>query len=95
MQGAACVALEVMMMLFTGNFVASGIAWNLDTREPIFLNQHVDVTVHRRDTQRLHLLLRKNKSFIRRQWPVGNHKSRANRFFLAGVSRLNDGGHLS
>jgi hypothetical protein len=90
MQSAACIALEVMMMLFSGNFVASGVTRNLDTREPFFLNQHVDVPVDRRNTQRLHLLLRKNESFIRRQRPVGNYKGRADRFFLTGVSRLND-----
>src|ERR1700758_3679737 len=32
--GSADVALEVMVMRFAGHFVAGGVAWNLDRREP-------------------------------------------------------------
>ena len=46
-QFATFVALEVMMMLFACHFVARGVARDFDRLQPSFLNQPLDVSVHR------------------------------------------------
>jgi len=41
------VALEVMMMLFAGHLVARRVARYFDRLQPSFLDQRLDVSVHR------------------------------------------------
>jgi hypothetical protein len=46
-QFATFVALEVMVVLFAGYFVARRVARDFDGLQPSFLNQRLDVSVHR------------------------------------------------
>jgi hypothetical protein len=45
-QFATFVALEVMMVLFAGHFVARDVARHFDRLQPSFLYQRLDVSVH-------------------------------------------------
>ena len=57
-QLATFVALEVMMMLFAGHFVTFGVAKYIDRLQPPFLNQRLDVSVHRSNPNTRVVLLR-------------------------------------
>ncbi len=47
-----------MMMLFAGHFVTFGVAKYIDRLQPPFLNQRLDVSVHRSNPNTRVVLLR-------------------------------------
>jgi hypothetical protein len=87
-QSAAFVALEVMMMLFTGYFVARRVAWYFDRLQPSFLDQRLDVSVDRGDPKARVVLLCRSENFFRGQRPIGFCKSLSNGSLLSGVSNV-------
>jgi hypothetical protein len=56
--------------------------------QPSFLNQRLDVSVHRGNPNTLMVLLCGLKNFFRRQRPVSSCKSLSNGNLLSGVSNL-------
>ena len=89
-QFATFVALEVMMMLFACHFVARGVAGDFDRLQPSFLNQRLDVSVHRGNPNAWVVLLCQPENFFRRQRPIGFCKSLSNRSLLSGISNVPD-----
>jgi len=89
-QLAALVALEVMMMLFAGHFVARRVARYFDRLQPSFLHQRLDVSVHRGNSNAWVVLLGQSQRFFRRQRPTGFCKSLSNGSLLSGVSNVLD-----
>ncbi|HVT99909.1 MAG TPA: hypothetical protein VHE33_20585, partial [Acidobacteriaceae bacterium] len=89
-QLATFVALEVMMMLFAGHFVARSIARQFNRLQPSLLNQRLDVSVHRGNSNARVELLRRSESFFRRQRPIGFRKSLSNGSLLSGVTNVSD-----
>jgi hypothetical protein len=77
-----------MMMLFAGHFVARRVARYFDRLQPSFLNQRLDVSVHRGNPNARVVLLCRSESFFRRQRPVGSCKSLSNGILLSGVSNF-------
>ncbi len=78
------------MMLFTGHFVARGVAGYFDRLQPSFFNQRLDVSVHRSNPNTRMVLLGRPENFFRRQRPVGSCKSLPNGRLLSGVANLPD-----
>ena len=79
------------MMLFAGHFVTRGIARYFDRLQPLFLNQRLDVSVHRGNPNAWVVLLCRSENFFRRQRPIGFCKSLSNGSLLSGVSNVSDG----
>lgn len=79
-----------MMMLLAGNFVARRIARYFDGMQPSFLDQRLDVSVHRGNPNAWVVLLCRLESFFRRQRPIGFYKSLTNGSLLSGVSNVPD-----
>ncbi len=84
----AVVALKVVMMFFARHFVPLGISRYFDRLQPSFLNQRLDVSVHRGNPNTRMVLLCRLENFFRRQRPVGSCKSLSNGSLLSGVSNL-------
>ena len=76
------------MMLFAGHFVARGVTRYFDRLEPSFLNQRLDISVHRGNPNTRMVLLCRSENFFRRQRPVGSCKSLSNSSLLSGVSNV-------
>ena len=68
-QFAACVALEVMMMLFAGHFEVRRVAKHLDRLQPSFLDQRLDTSVDRGNPNARVVLLCRSENFFRGQRP--------------------------
>ena len=78
------------MMLFAGHFVALGVARYFDRLQPSFLNQRLDVSVHRGNPNARMVLLCRSENFFRRQRSRGFCKSLSNGSLLSGVSNVRD-----
>jgi hypothetical protein len=89
-QFATFVALEVMVVLFAGEFVARCIAKDFDRLQPSFLDQGLDVSVDRGNPNARVVLLCRPENFFRRQRPIGFCKSLSNGSLLSGVSNVSD-----
>jgi hypothetical protein len=79
-----------MMMLFAGHFVARGVSRHFDRLQPSFLDQRLDVSVHRGNPNARMVLLCRPQNFFRRQRPIGFCKSLSNGSLLSGVSNVPD-----
>jgi len=77
-------------MLFAGHFVARSVARYFDRLQPSFLNQRLDVSVHRGNPNTRMVLLCRSESFFRRQRPIGFCKSLSNGSLLSGISNVPD-----
>jgi len=77
-------------MLFAGHFVACGVARYFDRLQPSFLDQRLDISVHRGNPNARVVLLRRSESFFRRQRPIRFCKSLSNGSLLSGVSNVPD-----
>jgi hypothetical protein len=91
--GAADVALEVMMVGFAGDLVAGGVAGDFDGCEPLVLEQATDVAVDGGDAESIDLFLGEGEGFVGRKGAIRLEKGCADGVFLAGVAGLNRGGH--
>jgi len=89
-QFATFVALEVMVVLFAGHFVARRIARYFDRLQPSFLDQRLDVSVHSGNPKASVVLLCRSENFFRRQRPIGFCKSLSNGSLLSGISNVPD-----
>jgi len=78
----------MVMMFFAGQFVARRVARYFDRLQPSFLNQRLDVSVHRGNPNTRMVLLCRSENFFRRQRPVCSCKSLSNGSLLSGVSNL-------
>jgi len=78
------------MMLFAGHFVAGRVARYFDGLQPSFLNQRLDVSVHRGNPKARVVLLCRPENFFRRQRPVSSCKSLSNGSPLSGISNVRD-----
>jgi len=93
MEGAADVALEVVVVGFAGDLVAGGVAGDLDGCEPLVLDQAADVAVDGGDAEGVNLSLGEGEGFVGREGTIRLEEGGADGVFLAGVARLNGGGH--
>jgi hypothetical protein len=91
--GAADVALEVMVMGFAGDLVASGVAWDFDGCEPLVFDEVADVAIDGGDADGFNLFLSKGKRFVGGERAICFEESGADSVFLTGVARLDGGGH--
>jgi hypothetical protein len=91
--GAADVALEVVVVGFAGDFVAGGVAGDIDRGEPLVFYQAADVAVDRGDAEGVDLFLGQGEGFVGREGAVGFEEGCADGFLLAGVPGLNGCGH--
>jgi hypothetical protein len=89
-QFATFVALEVMVVLFAGQFVARCVARHFDRLQPSFLDQSLDVSVYRGNPNAWLVVLCRSENFFRRQRPIGFCKSLSNGSLLSGVSNISD-----
>ena len=46
---AAILAMEVVVVVFTGDFIARMLAWEVYRREPSFLDQGLDISIDGRN----------------------------------------------
>ena len=92
--GAADVALEVMVVGFAGDFVPGGVAWDVDWGEPLVVDQAAYVAVDRGDAEGINLFLGEGESFVGGERAIGFEKGGADGVFLAGVAGLNRGWHV-
>jgi hypothetical protein len=81
----AFIALKVMMVLLACDLVARGIAWDFDRLKPSFLNQRLDVSIHRRDPERRMVMLSFLQGLFWRQRSVGPGECLSNRSFLSCI----------
>jgi hypothetical protein len=91
--GAAGVALEVVVVGFAGYLVAGGVAWDIDWLEPVVLDQAADVSVDGGDAEGVDVFLGEGEGFVGREWAVGFEECGADGVFLAGVAGLDRGCH--
>jgi len=81
------VAQEVMVVLFSREFIARGLARQLNRDQPFLVNQRFEVPVNRCDADLGHGPLRVGEYLFRRERPIGFDKGGADRVLLAGISR--------
>ncbi len=81
----AFIALKVMMVLLACDLVVRGIAWDFNRLKPSFLNQRLDVSIHRRNPERRMVMLSFLQGLFRRQRPVGPDERLSNRSFLSCI----------
>jgi hypothetical protein len=93
MDGAAGVALEVVVVSFAGDLVAGGVAGDLDGCEPLVLDQAADVAVDGGDAEGVDLFLGEDEGFVGREGTIRLDEGCANGVFLAGVAGLDGDGH--
>lgn len=83
---AAFATVKMMMVRFTRHLVTSCLSRQRDRFKPALLQQRLDIAVHRRDTQRLVMMLACDKSFFRGEWPIRLDKGVANGLLLTCVA---------
>jgi hypothetical protein len=59
-----------MMMVFAGHFIPGRFAGNLDGRQPLVLDEGVDISIYGREAKRSDSFLRKSQRFVWRKWSV-------------------------
>ena len=64
MDGAADVALEVVVVGLASYFVSGGVAGDFDRSEPLVVDQAADVAVDGGDAQSVDLFLGEGKGFV-------------------------------
>ncbi len=79
-------AMEMMVVLFAGNFVAGRFARKLHRHQPFFIHKRTDGAVHRGDTQAFHLALGHPADLFRRERAFGLFKDLADRSTLTGIA---------
>jgi len=62
--GAADVALEVVVVGLAGYFVAGGVAGDVDRGEPVVVDQAADVAVDGGDAEGIDLFLGEGEGFV-------------------------------
>ena len=91
--GAADVALEVMVVGFAGDLVAGGVAGNFDRREPFVFDEAADVAVDGGDAEGVDLFLGEGEGFVGGERAIGFEEGGADGLFLTGVAGLNGNCH--
>ena len=91
--GAANVALEVVVVGLAGYLVAGGVAWDLDRGEPLVVDQAADVAVDGGDAEGVYLFLGEGEGFVGGERAIGLKEGGADGVFLAGVAGLDRGWH--
>lgn len=94
-RSAAGRALEVVMVFFAGDLVASALPGYLDGNKPVVRKQGLDIAIHGGDADAGDPFLRVPERFFRRKRPVRIHKGRSYRFFLTRIAELNRHGARS
>ena len=91
--GAADVALEVVVVGFAGYFVAGGVAGDIDGGEPLVVDQTADVAVDSGDAEGIYLFLGEGEGFVGGEGAIRLEEGGADGLFLAGVAGLDRGWH--
>jgi hypothetical protein len=78
----------MVVMFLSGYLVACRVPWNINRLEPPFLNQGLDVPVHRRNSERWMAMLRRSQRLFGRERPIRLSKRVANRSSLPRVSSV-------
>jgi hypothetical protein len=91
--GAAGVALEVVVVGLAGYFVAGGVAGDVDWGEPLVIDQAADVAVDGGDAEGVYLFLSQGEGFVGREGAIRLEEGGADGVFLAGVAGLDRGWH--
>jgi len=91
--GAADVALEVVVVGLAGDLVAGGVAGDVDRGEPLVVDQAADVAVDGGDAEGVYLFLGKGEGFVGGEGAIGLEEGGADGVFLAGVAGLDRGWH--
>ncbi len=84
----ALIALEVMVMVFAGDLIASGVSGHGDGDQPAFFGQLMNGAIDRGNGEAEHILLGESERFLVREGTIGGEECGANRFFLSGVAKL-------
>lgn len=92
--GAAGVALEVVVVGLAGYLVAGGVAGDVDWLEPVVVDQAADVAVDGGDAEGIDLFLGESEGLVGREWAIGFEEGGADGVFLAGVAGLDWGCHV-
>ena len=82
---AAGVAVEVVMVFLARYLVTRRFTRELNTYQPLVIDQVSNVAVDRRDADSFHLLLRIGEGFLWREWPVRIQERRSNSLLLSGI----------
>ena len=85
---AALIALEVVVMVFAGDLIASGVSGHSDGDQPAFFDQLMNGAIDRGNGQAEHILLGESERLVVREGTVGGEECGANGFFLSGVAKL-------
>lgn len=64
------VALEVVVMLFPGHFIARRIARNLYRLQPALIDQRLNISIDSGLAERRVMALRSRKDLVWREWPI-------------------------
>jgi hypothetical protein len=91
--GAADVALEVVVVGFAGDLVTGGVAGDFDRGEPLVFDEGADVAIDGGDAESVYVLLRDGEGFVGGERTIGFDEGGADRVFLTGVAGLDGGGH--
>jgi hypothetical protein len=91
--GAAAIALEVMVVGLAGDLVAGGVAGDVDGSEPLVLDEAADVAVDGGDAERVDVFLGEGEGFVWGQGPIGFEEGGANGILLPGIAGLNRSSH--
>jgi hypothetical protein len=93
MNGAADVALEVVVVGFAGDLVTGGVAGDFDWNEPFVFDEGADVAIDGGDAECVYVLLRDGEGFVGGERAISFDEGGADGVFLTGVAGLDGGSH--
>jgi hypothetical protein len=70
-QLSALIALEMMVMIFSSNFISRRITGNLYRLQPALIHERLNVSINRSLAESRVITLRPLQNFVWREWPVG------------------------
>lgn len=80
--------MEVMVVFFACHLIASLVARDFHRLQPLILQQTLDISIERGDTQFAMMPLRSSQCLFRGQWPVAHEERIADSSFLPGLTSL-------
>jgi hypothetical protein len=83
---ATFAAVKMVMVRLACHLVTSGLARQRDGFKPALLQQRLDIAVYSRDPQSFVMMLARDKSFFRREWPIRLDKGVTNGLFLTCIA---------
>lgn len=83
---AAFATVKMVVMRLACHLVTGGLSRQRNRFKPALLQQRLDIAIHRRDTQRLVVMLARDKSLFRGERPIRLDKGIANGLLLTRIA---------